>query len=64
MLAEELFVDYFIMKIFPTVICDINEIIYKTTKDHNILQNNLLWRGEFFVKQEIEKALKLINDPV
>ena len=47
MLVKELFVANFIMKIFPTVIYDINEMIYKTTKDHNILQNNLLWREEF-----------------
>ena len=39
MLAEELFVDYFIMKIFPTVIYDINKMTQDTTKDHNILQN-------------------------
>ena len=42
MLVKELFVANFIMKTFPTVIYDINEMIYKTTKDHNILQNNIL----------------------
>ena len=58
MLLIELFVDNFIMKIFPIVIYDISEMIYKTTKDHNILQNNLLWRGEF-CKTENRKGCEI-----
>ena len=51
------------MEIFPTIIYDINEMIYKTTKDHNILQkNNLLWREEFW-KIETRTSSEINNWP-
>ena len=37
-----------IMEIFPTVIYDINEMIYKTTKDHNISHKQSPMREEFW----------------
>ena len=58
MVLEVLLVENFIMKIFTTFIYDINEVIYKTTKDHNILQNNLLWREEFW-KTENRKGCEI-----